>query len=359
MTSPALLVVENEKPFHGVSVGKDGLARGHLVAATVSAGFTDLLTDPVYSGKLVCFTSPHVGNSGVVPGDLQSDRVAARGVIAKEFSRMAANRLGVQPICEFLAEQGVPAIEGVDTRSLAEIVARRGMVRAVLGCGAFADPELLTGELESQEVRRLERCGVTERRPWREPVSVALRHRVVVHDFGVKRGFLTRLAGMGCAITLVPGDGPADATLGENPAGVVFSAGPGVPADLPEAIAAAAGLIGKVPLWGIGIGAGIVAEAAGATTVVNNRGRFGAQPVGRTGSASGEMAMHCQEFWIEGESLVRAGLDPTHHNLNDGAVAGFACGRRRLMGVLFHPEAEPGPRDSLYLFDRFHHLLRA
>ena len=359
MASPAILVLENEEPFRGVAMGHEGLARGVIVTSALAAGHPDLITDPSYGGKLVCFTYPHVGNAGVVPGELQSDCVATRAVVAREICKIKANRLGVETMDEFLKRNKIPAIEQVDTRAIAEIVARRGLVRAVLGSGKFADADALAGEFaKGSDPWQPDRTGTEAPYDWKDAVPTPQRYRVVVQDFGVKRGFLRRLAAMGCAVKVVPSGYPADKTLAEKPDGVVFSSGAGVPEGRLEAIRAAIELIGKVPLWGVGVGAGVLAAAAGARTVVNGRGRYGIHPVGRPGGPSGEMTAQAHEFWIEAESLPGAGLTMTHFHLNEDTVEGFKCDERKLMGVLFHPEAEPGPRDSLYMFDRFHEMLR-
>lgn len=358
MASPAILLLENEEPFHGVSLGHEGIARGVAVASTLAAGFPDLLTDPAYVGKIVCFTYPHVGNAGIVPDDLQGEGVAARAVVAREFCKTKANRLGVETIGEFLGRNEIPAVEDLDTRTVTEIVARRGLVRAVVGTGRFADADALAREFGGEGAWQPERAGTDKPFDWKEGASSETRLKVIVHDFGVKRGFLRCLAGMGCAVRVVPSGYPADKTLAEKPDGVVFSAGVGVPGTRLEAMPAATGLLGRVPLWGVGVGAGVLADAAGARASVNGRGRYGVHPVGRPGGSSGEMTSHARDFWIEADSLDAAGLTLTHFHLNDRAVEGFRCDKRRLMGQLFHPEAEPGPRDSLYLFDRFHEMMR-
>lgn len=358
MALPAILLIEGEEPFVGVGRGHEGAACGVMALSALAAGFPDLVTDPSYGGKIVCFTYPHVGNAGVVPQDLQGDCVAARAVVAREFTPIAANRLAVETMDEFLRRNGVPAIEGIDTRAVAEIVARRGLVRAALGTGKHADVQALAAMFSDAAAFYPAKAGSGKPFTWEEGVSASPVFKVVVHDFGVKKGFLRRLAAMGCSVRVVPSGYPAEKTLAEKPDGVVFSAGTGVPEMRLEAIAAAAALIGRTPLWGIGVGAGILAAAAGARTVTNGRAHIGIHPVGRTGEPSAEMTSQCHDFWIEGESLPGAGLEQTHFHLNDGSVEGFKCGKRKLMGVLFHPEAEPGPRDSLYLFDRFQEMMR-
>lgn len=357
MAAPAILLLENEKPLHGVAMGFEGVARGVMATCALASGFPDLLTDPVYGGKMVCFTYPHVGNAGVVPGELQGDAVAATAVVAREFSKITANRLGVETMDAFLKRHRIPAIEDVDTRTIAEIVTRRGNVRAVLGCGRYADADALAREFANAAAWTAPAAGTSVAYDWRENVPTQPACRVVVCDLGVKRGFLRRLAASGCAVRVLPANSTAIDILAEKPDGVVFSAGPGVPADRPAVLAAVHDLLGKLPLWGVGLGAGILAEAAGAKTTANARSHLGVHPVGRDGGFSGEMTVQCHEFWIDPASLAGAGLNRTHFNLNDGSVEGFASDGRRVMGVLFHPEAEPGPRDSLYLFERFRAMM--
>jgi carbamoyl-phosphate synthase small subunit len=357
MALPALLLLENEEPFPGFGVGEDGIARGVMVPCAFTAGIPDLLTDPSYTGKLVCFTYPHIGTSGVVPADLQSDAVAAMGIAAKEIGRMAANRLGEEAMSAWLTRNKIPAIEGLDTRSDTGILARRGLVRAVIGVGKYADAALLAGEFANAAVWEVAKAGTDAPYDWKEGGSAGSGKKIVVVDFGVKKGFLRRIAAGGRAVRVMPSASTPDAILAEKPDGVIFSAGNGTPGSRSEAMPAAGALLGKVPLWGIGVGAGLLAEAAGARSVINGCGHYGVQPVGRPGGASGEMTVQAHDFWIEGESLAGAGLEPTHVHLNDGSVEGFRCRERRLMGTLFHPESEPGPHDSLYCFDRFSEML--
>lgn len=359
MREKAVLVLENEGVFVGDAMGHEGRAVGVMVCSAFAAGFPDLLTDPSYTGKLVCFTYPHVGNAGVVPDDLQGDCVAASAVVAREICKIKANRLGVETMDQFLKRSGIPAIEGVDTRTITEIVCRKGRVRAALGCGQYADPDALAREFNDDNPAFQPRtAGTKVAYDVDLPAGVIKKHTVVVYDFGVKKGFLRRLAAMGCAVRVVPADCSAEQALSARPDGVVLSGGPGLPGSRPEAAGIAAALLGKVPLWGVGVGAGILASAAGARPLVDGRSHFGVQPVGRVNRPSGEMTVQCHDFWIPEAELEKAGLIKTHFHLNDGSVEGFKCQTRRLMGVLFHPESEPGPHDSLYHFDRFHQLMR-
>ncbi len=364
MGLPALLLIEGEEPIRGEGRGAEAPAAGVMSVSALAAGFPDVLTDPFYTGKILCFTYPHVGTPGVVPDDLQSDAVAARAVVAKEVGTFAANRLGTESMEDFLVRNGIPAVTGVDTRAITEIVRRRGAVRAVVGTGKHADAALLAQTFGTPGAFDIPPAGVAEPRDWpaRPPAGApAPVLKILVYDFGVKRGFLRRLSARGCAVKLVPSNFPAIRALAEKPDGIVFSAGSGTPETRAGALAPARDLLegagGSIPLWGVGVGAGVLAAAAGAAITVDGRGHAGAHPVGRAGTPSGEITAQCHDFWIDAAGLAAAGFEQTHGNLNDGTVEGFRCARRNIMGVLFHPEAEPGQRDSLYLFDRFHDMM--
>lgn len=364
MSKPAVLLLEDGSEFHGAALGHDGAASGVMVCYAGASGFPELMTDPAYRGKMLCFTYPHVGNPGVNPDDLQSDRVHVHGVAMREISRIKANRLGKETMNEFLRRNGVPGVEGIDTRKLTRTLAEKGPLAAAIGTGVHADAKALVKLLAvGRATGPMNRdFAVRNERRWHETgaaVPAAGGPRVVVYDFGVKRGFVRRLAEAGCAVRLAPSDFPAADAVRDDVDGVVFSSGPGLPENEAAAVETAKAILGKKPLWGVGLGAGIVAAAAGAKTHADGRGHYGHQSVGRAGGPNGEMAMLCVDFRMDGDSLGAAGLDPTHIHLNDKSIVGFASAGLRAMGCLFHPESEPGPRDSLYMFGRFIDMMRA
>lgn len=364
MSKAAVLVLEDGTVFEGRSVGYEGLASGKIVPYAGVSGFPDVMTDPSYLGKMLCFTYPQVGNPGVGAADYQSDRPWTSAAIMREICPIKANRLGEMTFGEFLQQHQIPGIDSIDTRRLTRTLYENGPRFAVLGAGRHADPKKLADHLASLDPNVLPdgEYAVRRAQKWTTPGGdgeEARRYRVVVHDFGVKRGFIRRLGEVGCEVRLVPCDHPAKDSLADDVDGVVFSAGPGDPAGMAKAIKTAEAIIGKKPVWGVGVGAGVVALAAGAKTLVDGRGRYGAQAVGRRDEPSGEMTMQCRDFWIDPDSLAPAKLDMSHFHLNDKTVEGFESDERAIMGVLFHPEAEPGSRDSLYLFNRFAEMLHA
>lgn len=364
MANIAVLVLEDGSVFHGRSVGYEGQAAGKLVAYAGVSGFPDLMTDPSYHEKMVCFTYPHVGNPGVGPGDYQSEKPHAVAAVMREICPVKANRLGEETFGEFLKRHRIPGIDSVDTRRLAGLLHEKGPLLAALGGGEYADEKALRKLMDGWDPSgpAAREFATARARKWDDLSAAgdeARRFRVVVHDFGVKRGFLRRLGALGCEVKLVPHDHPAKDSLADDIDGVVFSAGPGDPGAELKAIKAAEAVIGKKPLWGVGVGAGVIALAAGADIRVDGRGHYGAQAVGRRDEPSGEMTTQCHDFWIVPDSLGPAGLEMSHFHLNDKSIEGFESEDKALMGVLFHPEAEPGSRDSLYLFDRFGEMMQA
>lgn len=361
--TPAILILENEEPFHGTAVGYQGKAGGLLAINAIAAGFPELVTDPAYGGLVVCFTYPHVGNAGVVPVDLQSDQIHARAVVAREFCKVPANRLGEESMPAFLKRHKIPGIEGLDTRRITEIVRSRGAVKAAVGCGEYADANALARELAGGLAAWKPAPARREFAAWTPDGVTAVKadkaaRKVIVYDLGVKTGFLRRLARLGLSVWLAPHDYPAAEALRQGAAGVVFSSGPGAPDEWRDAVKAAKELSGKIPLFGTGLGAGVLAVAAGAKTGNDGIGHYGVKPIGRVGEPTGEMTAQAHAFWLDEDSLAATGLAVTHRQLNDNSVEGFACEKRGILGVLFHPEAEPGPRDGMYIFDRFAAMLR-
>ena len=364
MSDPAVLLLADGTVFTGRAIGAIGRTRGNLVAYAGAFGFPDVMTDPSYLGKMICFTYPHVGNPGVGPDDFQSEMPMAAAAICHEVCPIKANRLGKWTFSEFLANYGIPGIDDIDTRSLSRIIYEKGCVAAALGSGSHADPDALAAWLRepADDTHSTREYATRTPHAWQNPNGGAdgkAKWNVVVHDFGVKLGFLRRLTDMGCAVTLVPHDHPAADSLAGDVDGVVFSAGPGAPAAETKAIESAKAILGKKPLWGVGIGAGILALAAGAKIASDGACHYGEHGVGRSGEPLAEMAMLACDFSIAPDSLAPARLDVTHFHLNSQAVMGYKSDALGLMANLYHPESEPGPRDNLYLFERFGDLMRS
>lgn len=357
MTSiPALLMLADGTSFAGRAVGAQGEACGEVVFNTSQAGYQEILTDPSYSGQLINFTFPHIGNYGVNPDANEAPGPRAAGLICAELSSDQGHWKARQSLAAWLAEHGLSGISGVDTRALTLHLRKHGSQNGYLSSRDLNPASLL------EKVRALpdmSGLALAEQAGCREPYQFAEgpRGRVAVLDFGVKRSILDQLARTGFGVQVWPGDTRAEALLASRPDGLLLSNGPGDPAPCTSAIATVKELLGRVPIFGICLGHQILALALGGRTYKLPFGHRGANHPVRD-MATGRISVTSQNH---GFCVDPAGLPEdvavTHLNANDGTVEGLACPSRRAFSVQYHPEAGPGPHDARYLFSDFRRLI--
>jgi carbamoyl-phosphate synthase small subunit len=333
MQRPAHLVLEDGTVFAGRAVGAPGVSSGEACFTTAMAGYEEAVTDPSYVAQVLCFSYPLVGNYGVDPARLESEAVQCEGVVVRRARPAFA---------EWLAAQGVVALEEVDTRALVRRIRDGGVLRCALGeasreelhARALAEPPI--------DGRPLDRAVGT-----REPYCLGAGPRVTVLDLGCKRSIPERLAACGLEAYVVPGGWDADAVLGTQPNAVLVANGPGDPAVLTAQIEAIGELLGRVPLFGICLGHQLLGLALGLRTFKLAFGHRGANhPVQdvRTGRVLVTAQNH--GFAVEPGD----GAEVSHVSLNDGTVEGLEGDD--FASVQFHPESAPGPLDALPFFDR-------
>jgi carbamoyl-phosphate synthase small subunit len=332
-----LLVLEDGSVLRGTSVGAEGIAFGEAVFTTAMTGYQEVVTDPSYAEQLVCFTAPMVGNYGVAPERSESEAVHARAVLMR--------RAGGAEWTDWLAANGVVALEDVDTRTFVVRVRERGSLRAAVVAGS-ASVETVLAQVRAQAgmAGRALVAGVSTRAPYtvsRGSVPVA------VVDYGCKRSILTRLVSCGAEPTVWPHDVDADTILAAKPAGVLLSNGPGDPAALPQQIAVVRELLGRVPLLGICLGHQLLALAAGYSTFKLPFGHRGSNhPVLDLGANRVLVTSQNHGFAVAGD-----GPEATHVSLYDGTVEGLSLPGEGARSVQFHPEAGPGPHDAWPLLE--------
>jgi carbamoyl-phosphate synthase small subunit len=365
----AKLVLENGVVFEGTSFGAKVESTGEVVFNTSITGYQEILTDPSYAGQIVTMTNPHIGNYGINPDDLESAKPQVAGFVVKEYFDAYSNFRATGSLGDWLAEHGIPGIEGIDTRMLTKIIRTSGAMRAVLSTVDLDDDRLLKKARASQEMSGWDlTSAVTTDSPYRwdevdrTPFAVApmaakrtngKRWNVAVYDYGVKRNILRRLAAYGCSLTVVPSSFSAEKVLEMDPDGIFLSNGPGDPAAVRYAIQNLKQLIGKKPIFGICLGHQLLALALGGKTFKLKFGHRGANhPVKNLLTREIEITSQNHGFAVDPLSLDSS-VEITHVNLNDQTNEGLRHRDLPVFSVQYHPEASPGPHDSDYLFAGF------
>lgn len=361
------LALEDGQVFTGVGFGVEGVQTGELVFNTSMTGYQEILTDPSYHQQIVTMTVPHVGNTGINPDDVESDRVWVSGFVVRALSPVVSNWRTQGTLDDYLKAQGIIGLSEVATRALVRHIRDRGVMRAAIAHGeAAAEPAALV-ELARQspdmsgwnlvdDVTCAEPYNWTEHSDpqwYRNPPDDVAGPLIVAYDFGIKRNILRMLTDRGLRVRVVPAQTPAAEVLALNPAGVFLSNGPGDPAAVGYAIENTRALLGAVPVFGICLGHQILGLALGGRTEKMRFGhRGGNQPVKNLLTGVVEISSHNHGFAVTPDSDLR-GAEITHINLNDHTVEGLRHVELGAFSVQYHPEASPGPHDSLYLFDEF------
>jgi len=368
----AVLALENGTWYRGTAAGAAGTARGEVVFNTNMTGYQEVLTDPSYAGQIVTMTCPQIGNYGVLAEDVESSRPQVAGFVVREASPIASNWRASGTLRDYLADHGVVAITGIDTRALTRVLRTAGVMRGVIATGA-ADPEALVADartvprMEGADLVRTVTCeapfdwpggadDALEPEAFRlPPLRRASRPlTIAAYDFGMKRNILRRLAAYGCVVRVFPAGTPASDLLALDPDGVFLSNGPGDPAPLDYAVANTRTLLEvDIPVFGICLGHQVLALAMGGSTYKLKFGhRGGNHPVKQLATGQVEITSQNHGFAVDPASLPDE-VEVTHLNLYDGTVEGLRHTRHPAFCVQYHPEASPGPHDADYLFSLF------
>ncbi|QNI58734.1 carbamoyl-phosphate synthase small subunit [Synechococcus sp. BIOS-U3-1] len=368
----AWLVLADGTAFSGLPCGADGSVVGEVVFNTGMTGYQEVMTDPSYSGQLVTFTYPELGNTGVNPDDQEADKPHVQGLIARQLSPVASNWRSRQSLQDWLEAHGVVGIHGIDTRALVRHLRETGAMNGVISSDGRSPAELLEVVRSAPSMEGLNlanRVSTTTPYAWSVPCAVDFDrrlqvgrpdtpYRVVAIDFGIKRAILDRLVSHGCDVTVMPASTDLQSVLACKPEGVFLSNGPGDPAAVGDGIALSKGLIQQrdLPLFGICLGHQILGLAMGGNTFKLGYGHRGLNhPCGTSGQV--EITSQNHGFALDAASLPADCIEVTHLNLNDRTVAAMAHRQQPIFGVQYHPEASPGPHDADHHFARFVSLM--
>jgi len=380
----AILALEDGSVFHGAGFGAATSACGEVCFNTSMTGYQEILTDPSYKGQIVTMTYPLIGNYGVNDQDVESWRPHAAGFVIRELSPVVSNWRADHSLASYLEQNGIPGIQGIDTRALTKKLRVRGAMKGFISTQPISDADAIerakswqglvgvdyvkevthkepfqwdAEDKQSAEFDLVRGIARLDARNVRQPLPPA-DVPIVAYDFGMKYNILRRLRQHGFKVQVVPATTTAAEALKYEPAGIFLSNGPGDPSALGYAVKAVSDLVESgVPIFGICLGHQILGQAFGGKTFKLKFGhRGGNQPVKDLESGKVEITSQNHGFAVDAASLP-ADVTVNRINLNDQTVEGMRHKKKPIFCVQYHPEASPGPHDSTPLFAEFRQMI--
>lgn len=347
------LILEDGSYFEGTAFGGDNFRVSELVFNTSMTGYQEILSDLSYYGQTIVMTYPLIGNYGINGDDFESLNPSAFGIIVKESCSLPNNFRNIFNLDEFLKSKGIPGIENIDTRALTKMIREKGIIKVIMS-DSLDNKDELVELIKSTSINDHVKQVSTQK-------SYPIPNRgkkVVLMDFGAKLGIIRELSKRDCNLIVVPHNTSAKTILNLKPDGVMLSNGPGDPKDVQESIDTIKELIGKVPIFGICLGHQLIGLACGANTIKLKFGhRGGNHPVKDLETNKVDITSQNHSYAIDIDSLKDTDLVLTHISLNDGSCEGVRHKKYPVFSVQYHPESNPGPDDSKYLFDKFINIM--
>jgi carbamoyl-phosphate synthase small subunit len=369
--STGILVLENKRVFKGIGIGYQGNATGEVCFNTSLTGYQEIMSDPSYAGQIINFTFPHIGNVGTNKEDHESDKIWTKGVVINSEITSPSNYRSFQNLDAWLKKNKIVGITGLDTRSLTNFIRDKGAPKGTIAYnkhGKFNISKLTNSTIKWSGLKNLDLAEKVTTpksyiwkglKTWKKEAGFIKNNNNIFHvvaiDYGIKKNILRYFSDFNCKVTVVSCKTPSDKILALKPNGIFLSNGPGDPAATGKyAINIIKDLIKKnLPIFGICLGHQILALTLGAKTKKMKLGHRGANhPVKNLIHDNVEITSQNHGFEVVKENLPK-NIQITHKSLFDNSIEGIKLKNKPIFSVQYHPESNPGPQDSVYLFQEF------
>ena len=351
------IVLEDGEEYYGYGFGANIESICEIVFNTSMVGYQEIVSDPSYTYQMVVMTYPLIGNYGITDEDYETKQPTIGGLIVREYNDLPSNFRYTKTLSEYLEENNIPGIYGLDTRKLTRSIRDKGSRKVIITDINTTKEEALK-KLKEYNIPRDAVSKVSCKKKWYSRTANA-KYNIVAVDCGIKLNIIWSLNKRGCNVTVVPFNTTYEKIVELKPDGIFLSNGPGDPEDVTEVIELVKKLKGKYPIFGICLGHQMISLAYGAKTYKLKFGhRGGNHPVLNVETDKIEITSQNHSYAVDEKSLKGTKLEVTHRNILDNTIEGVECKKDKVFSVQYHPESAPGPQDSSYLFDKFIELMK-
>ena len=351
------IVLEDGEEYYGYGFGANIEVVSEIVFNTSIVGYQEIVSDPSYTYQMVVMTYPLIGNYGITDEDYETKVPTIGGLIVREYNDIPSNFRYTKTLSEYLEENNIPGIYGLDTRKLTRSIRDKGSRKAILVDSKVPKEEAIE-RLKKFRIPKDVVARVSSKKKWYSRTANA-KFNIVAVDCGIKLNIIRSLNKRGCNVTIVPYNTSFEEIKELKPDGIFLSNGPGNPEDVKEVIELVKKAKGKYPIFGICLGHQMISLAYGAKTYKLKFGhRGGNHPVLNLETDKIEITSQNHSYAVDEESLKKTKLKVTHKNILDNTIEGVECEQDKIFSVQYHPESAPGPQDSSYLFDKFIRLMQ-
>lgn len=351
------IVLEDGEEYLGYGFGANVESICEIVFNTSMVGYQEIVSDPSYTYQMVVMTYPLIGNYGITDDDYETAKPSIGGLVVREYNDHPSNFRYTKTLSEYLEENNIPGIYGIDTRKITRSIRDKGSRKVIITDISTTKEEAME-KMKNYQIPKDAVSKVSCKKKWYARTANA-KYNVVAVDCGIKLNIVRSLNKRKCNVTVVPYNTTAEEVISLKPDGVFLSNGPGDPEDVKEVIKLVKELKEKYPIFGICLGHQMISLAYGAKTYKLKFGhRGGNHPVLNLKTDKIEITSQNHSYAVDEESLKSTKLEPTHKNILDNTIEGVECKKDRIFSVQYHPESAPGPQDSGYLFDKFINIMK-